>query len=451
MRQYIAKMVRRTVVGSALMAVSLLAAPLMVHAATPDTLYSYDFTGATLASPIANAASANSSVKLNLYGSWSQSAFGIHFAGNQSGQQSVAYAKPASGNTLSVASNQALGSAIKFKYEAPTSGTCFSDSHNLTQIGRFGAGLAQVKMQFSNCGINSSQVMVQCRMAGANSTINDVPMTSTQPLVNGEAYVATCTKAPDPTTGSATMQLAVTRLSDAQATTDTFAITRTGAITSTAYLSVGNKYALPPPTENTDQFNGDVAKVAYCASTTTVAVDSCLHTEIPVGTNPVPTPTLHEFVGNSSLETDLTGWAGLYSTTSKNTRVSGGYDGAYSLRSVNNSSATGANGFIDKPTWLDGTANKATVAGTTYTGSVWVKPDVAGQKINLYLRERNVAGTTINSKTVTVTTATTNWVQIVNAYTAQQTGDNVGFYVYGSNITAGKGFNADKLSLNALY
>jgi hypothetical protein len=121
------------------------------------------------------------------------------------------------------------------------------------------------------------------------------------------------------------------------------------------------------------------------------------------------------------------------------------------LRSVNNASATGTNGFIDKPTWLDGTSGKATIAGTVYSGSVWVKPDVTGQKINLYLRERNAAGTTISSKTVTVTTTSTNWVQINNAYTAAQTGDNIGFYVYGSNIGAGKGFNADKLSLSALY
>lgn len=378
--------------------------PAMAHAATPGTLYSYDFTGATLASPVVNQASANSGVNLNLYGAWSQSAFGIHFTGDLSGQQSVGYARAASGNTISVAANQAFGGASKFKYQAPTSGSCFSDSHNLTQIGRFGEGLAQVKVQFSNCGISSS-VLMQCRMAGAQSTTSDVPMTSSQPLVNGEAYVAKCVKTPDPATGSAAMQLTVTRLSDAHTTTDTFAITPTGAITSTAYLSVGNKYALPAPADNTDQFTGDVAKVAYCASSMTPAVNSCLDTEVPVAApdpNPVPTPTLHEFVGNTSLETDLTGWTGLYSTTSKNTRVSGGYDGLYSWRSVNNTSTTGTNGFIDKPTWLDGTSGKATIAGTAYVASVWVKPNVAGQKINLYLRERNAAGTTVSSKTVTV-------------------------------------------------
>lgn len=460
MRTKFAESMKRLTTGGVLAALLLAMMPQMAFATTPGSLYSYDFTGSTLSSPVANGAAANGSVGLNLYGTWSQSPFGIHFAGNMSGQQSVGYARPTSGNTVSVAANQAFGGAIKFKYEAPTSGSCFSDSHNLTQIGRFGAGLSQAKLQLSNCGINSSHVYVQCRMAGSNSTTNDVPLASTQALADGESYVAKCVKAPDPSSGTTAMQLVVTRLSDGNATTDNFAITRTGTIQSTAYLSVANKYALPSPSQNTDQFVGDVAKVAYCAGASTMAVDDCLAVEVPVTTStpdpdPEPTPdpeeppvpTLHEYVGNPSLEANLTGWTGLYNTTSQNSRVSGGFDGSYSLRSVNNTSGTGSNGFISKPMWLDGTSGKATVAGSVYTGSLWVKPDTAGQKINVYLRERNANGSTVGSKTVTVTTTTTNWVQVTNAYTAAQTGSSLGFYVYATSVLAHQGFNADALSL----
>lgn len=463
MRTKLAGILKKLTAGGMAAVLALAVLPQVAQAATPGSLYSYDFTGATLSSPVANGAASNSNVGLNLHGDWSQSAFGIHFAGNQSGDQSVAYARPSSGNTVSVPGNQAFGGAIKFKYEAP-SGNCFNDSRNLAQIGRFGNGLSQTKLQLSACNIDSNDVYVQCRMAGSNSTTSDVPLASTQPLVDGEAYVVTCVKAPDPSSGTTTMHLAVTRLSDSHTTTDNFNITRTGTIQSTAYLSVGNKYALPSWWNNTDQFVGDVAKIAYCAGATTASVNDCLAMEVPVTGStpdpdpeptpdpepePEPTPTMHEYVGNQSIETGLTGWTGIYNSTSQNSRVSGGFDGAYSLRSVNGASGNGSNGFISKPSWMDGTSGKATVANTVYTGSAWVKPDVAGQKIHIYLRERNANGATVGSKTVWLTTTSTDWVQISNEYTAAQTGSSLTFYVYATNVGAHKGFNADMLSLTA--
>lgn len=160
-----------------------------------------------------------------------------------------------------------------------------------------------------------------------------------------------------------------------------------------------------------------------------------------------------QWVGNQSFETDLTGWAGLYNSASKSSRVAGGYDGSYSLRSINNSTATGANGFIDKPHWIDGTSGKVTVAGTVYSGSVWVKADTVGQKISLFIREFNSAGTVVNQPpynvSVTATAADTNWFKITENYPAVATGDSLGFYVYSSNSAAGKGFNADLVSLTS--
>jgi len=160
--------------------------------------------------------------------------------------------------------------------------------------------------------------------------------------------------------------------------------------------------------------------------------------------------TPKEWIGNQSFETSSTGWAGKYNTTSLNSRVAGGYDGAYSFRSVNNTSATGATGFIDNPHWLDGTAGKATAAGTTYTGTILVRADVANEKISLYLRELSPSGTTVSSKTVSITAAnTTSWVPITNAYKAVGSGNSLGFYVYASSVAAHKGFNADLASLTS--
>ena len=65
---------------------------------------------------------------------------------------------------------------------------------------------------------------------------------------------------------------------------------------------------------------------------------------------------------------------------------------------MNKSSKSGSNGFNDKPHWIPGRAleTAGTVARTVYTGSVWVKADVAGEKLTLFLRELNAAGAPMN-------------------------------------------------------
>ncbi|HSX36339.1 MAG TPA: alkaline phosphatase family protein [Patescibacteria group bacterium] len=160
-----------------------------------------------------------------------------------------------------------------------------------------------------------------------------------------------------------------------------------------------------------------------------------------------------QWVGNQSVESGLTGWTGIYNSTSKSSQVAGGYDGAYSLRSINSGTTTGSNGFIDKPHWLDGTAGKTTVAGTTYTASVWVKADAIGQKLTLFIRELNPAGAAMNvppyNVGTVVTAGTTSWFNLTEAYPAQGTGDSLSFYVSASNVAAGKGFNADLMSLTS--
>jgi outer membrane biosynthesis protein TonB len=398
-------------------------------------------------------------------------------------KMSVAYAKPASGNVISVPATQGFGGAVMFTYTGPSPGAgCLGDSRNVTQIGRFGTGLTQIKFQFSNCGTNGSSVFQECRLAGAKTSTSVQLARSSQALVNGATYIAQCVKSPDTSSGS-TVQLKTVRVDTVNGnnvTTDTIQIPATGALQSTSALSVGNKYPLPTQKSNTDQFVGDVAKVAYCSGATLSDAIACLNTEIPESTTaqvtdpaptpaptpdptpaptpapapapgptpaPAPTPAVQEYVTNQSLETDLTGWTGVQSSVSVSTRVAGGYDGSYAIRSVNNSNSTTSNGFISKPHWLDGTTGKATLAGKVYTGSVWVKPDFVGQKVNLYLREMDSNKNTVSSTTVVLTAHSTGWQQMINPYTAHGSGNALGFYVFASNSAAHTGFNADLLSL----
>lgn len=158
---------------------------------------------------------------------------------------------------------------------------------------------------------------------------------------------------------------------------------------------------------------------------------------------PVP-PTTTEYVANPGAEVDLTGWTGLWTATSKTTRVAGGHDGSWAFRNINGATTAAQNGFTSKPETLDGTTT-ATTAGKVYTGSVWVKPDTVGQKLNLYVRERNAAGTTVSSKTATITTVA-GWQKLTNAYTAQGIGNRISVTVWATSSAAGKGFTADSLS-----
>jgi phosphatidylinositol-3-phosphatase len=160
-----------------------------------------------------------------------------------------------------------------------------------------------------------------------------------------------------------------------------------------------------------------------------------------------------QWIANQSVESTATGWAGSYNSTSVTTRVTPGFDGSFSLRSVNKSTKTGTNGFNDKPRWISGSGASATVAGTVYTGSVWVKADVVGEKITLFLRELNAAGAPVNKAPnnvgMTVTANGTGWFNITQAYPAAANGDALSFIVYASNVPAGKGFDADLMSLTS--
>ncbi len=166
----------------------------------------------------------------------------------------------------------------------------------------------------------------------------------------------------------------------------------------------------------------------------------------PTGaTPPPPPPPPTEYVLNQSFEAGTTGWAGVYSVASRNRLVAGGFDGAYSLRSVNGTAATANVGVIDKPHWL----TAATVAGSTYTCSVWVAPDVAGTKITLALKELSPSGAVVKTTAKVLTTNATGWASLSLPAVATATGDSYGIYLSAAGVAPGQGFGADLFSLTA--
>ena len=247
----------------------------------PGSLYSYNFAGTT--GTVANSAEVNTAVPLTLLGDWTATAAGVFFTGNTVDAQSVGYAKSASGSTLTVPATQSVGVSILFRYQAPSSGQCFSDSPNLTQIGKFAANITQVKLQLSNCGKSATQVYPQCRMAGASTASSVLPVMGTQSLVDGELYIVQCAKTPDPVSGKPTLELKTTKvdtINGNQVTIDSFQIAKTGNMNSTQYLSVANQYPLKAQTSNTDQFVGEVLKLAYCKGADLSAAQTCLEAEV---------------------------------------------------------------------------------------------------------------------------------------------------------------------------
>ena len=197
--------------------------------------------------------------------------------------------------------------------------------------------------------------------------------------------------------------------------------------------SVGSSTTVSAQLTTTDTSCAASGSICSASTSTTVAAAS----------------TTTQWITNQSLETDLTGWTGVYNSTSQSSRIAVGYDGNFSLRSTNTSSATGTNGFVDKPHWITGTGSSTTVAGTAYTGSVWVKADTAGQKFTVLLRELTPSGSGVSSKSITATASGTGWFNMNGSYTALNSGNALGFYVYASNVAAGQGFDADELSLTS--
>jgi uncharacterized repeat protein (TIGR01451 family) len=273
--------------SAAVVTIALASTIMPAQAANSDSLYSYRLDGSS--STISNSAAANTGVDMNLTGDWSQSGIGVHFAGNTTDQQSAGYAKPASGTTINVPATKAVGAAIHFTYHAPSNAFCFSDSANISQLGFFANNTTQIKLQLSKCNVSSTQVFPQCRIAGNSTSSSVLPVTGTTALVNNTSYILSCAKSPDPVSGNASLELKLTKIDTVggnQTYTDTFSIAPTGVLSSSQYLSVGAKYPLAAQANNTDQFVGEVGKVAICASADLAAANTCLADEVPAPASP---------------------------------------------------------------------------------------------------------------------------------------------------------------------
>jgi hypothetical protein len=245
--------------------------------------YDYEFQGTT--GTVNNSAPDGPAAPLTLYGAWAPVPDGVHFSGDTSGSAPVAYGRPASGFTINAPSTRAVGLGARIVYDAPASGTCFSDSPNVTQIGRYSAraASAQAKVQLSSCARSRKHVVAECRFAGSLTTSHAPPAASTLPLINGDAYNVSCRKSPDHAGNTATITLTVTDLNAAtglRTVTNTFMVPALGYLRTRNYLSVGNKYPLPAAAQNTGQFNGDVTRAVYCTGTP-AGVRACLAAHLP--------------------------------------------------------------------------------------------------------------------------------------------------------------------------
>jgi len=281
--------VNLTAIGGALAVVVSATGPAIAMAATttqrhaPALLYDYEFKGT--GQIVSNSAPAGPKAPLTLRGTWRRVPDGVRFSGNTHGAESVAFGRPANGYTLNLPSSNAVGIGARIVYYAPLSGRCFADTPNITQIGRFAqlTKSAQAKLQLSSCATSRTQVLMECRFAGARTPPKAPPVTSTLPLINHHAYNVRCVKSPDHLNGKATITLAVTDLDHRggrRTVTNTFSVHALGYLRTTNYISAGNKYPMPPPAHNTDQFNGTLTRVAFCAGAPAVA-SRCLAAHLP--------------------------------------------------------------------------------------------------------------------------------------------------------------------------
>jgi hypothetical protein len=266
----------------ALWPIALVAGPPAGLTGIPTLLYDYQFAGTS--GIVINSAPSGVTAPLTLSGSWQPVSSGVQFSGNTTGEWSVADGRPTSGYTLNEPPAVAVGAGSKFTYQAPADGTCFGDTPNIAQVGRYHLHATQAKIQLSDCSTSRTKVEAECRFAGSLTPPGAPPVISTLPLVSGDTYIVTCVKSPDQPNNTTKITLSVRDLNAIRGekkVVDTFMVTAIGYMQTTQFVSAGNKYPIPPPNHNTDQFNGIVASAAFCAGTST-QVSDCLLSNLPL-------------------------------------------------------------------------------------------------------------------------------------------------------------------------
>jgi parallel beta-helix repeat protein len=187
----------------------------------------------------------------------------------------------------------------------------------------------------------------------------------------------------------------------------------------------------PPPTPT------DTPTPLPTATSTSTPTPTATSASTPV---PTATPTPVNLVGNPGFETNTTGWTGA-STGITLARVAGGHSGGFAAKLTNAGSAASECNLNDSPNWVS-----TTLAGT-YTGSLWVRADVAGAQLKLRFREY-MGSTFMGSLTSQVTLGTT-WQLVTVSYVPAAPGSsNLDFNAYVSNAPVGTCFYADDAAIS---
>jgi len=150
---------------------------------------------------------------------------------------------------------------------------------------------------------------------------------------------------------------------------------------------------------------------------------------------PTPASTPSNLVGNPGFEVNTSGWAGSASATTI-TRVAGGHSGDFSAQVANVTTAASECNLNDSPNWVS-----TTVAGT-YTGSLWVRGDVAGATLKLRFREYQ--GSTFKGSSTTQVALSTGWSLVTVSYAPVSPGlSTLDFNAYITGAPPGTCFYAD--------
>ena len=162
------------------------------------------------------------------------------------------------------------------------------------------------------------------------------------------------------------------------------------------------------------------------------------------GNAQVVVTALANLVGNPGFETDLSGWntSGSGSNISL-TRVAGGHSGSWAAKLANTGATASTCTLNDSPDWA-----KPTSAGT-YTGSIWVRADVAGKALKLRFRE--YSGSTLVGTQTTLATLTTSWQRVTVSYTTQAPGSSTldfNAYLASADAPPGTCFYADDVAIS---
>jgi PKD repeat protein len=154
---------------------------------------------------------------------------------------------------------------------------------------------------------------------------------------------------------------------------------------------------------------------------------------------PPPPPPPGNLVANPSFEVNTTGWAGFQGTVVREAQV-GAPDGGAVARVARTSGVY----FT-----IDAGDNVASTAAATYTATAWVKAATAssiGKPIQIKLRERTPAGTTVADAGSAAVSLSSSWQQL----TVQRTtaaGNRLGVRLSHTSAVTGNAFYADAFTL----